>query len=419
MADVAIEHFDFDHVDGGTHTLTTPVDTSRAFVQMLSGGSRPSGSGPIGTTSNTNTDRSAAVELTATDTLTGHIAANVNVKSMGQVWSYTGPRGGLHEFKVRFAGPVAVTGTQTVQSLTGVMDKDRCVPFLGGITYSTNTLEWNDACIDAYLDGNGDLVVSRGAGKNNTTTVYVSVVEFTGRAWQVGHAVSTNHDALDSTVGMNSDSTGAGGVPFTVSDWSTAMLVGYMEGDAGGEEGLGDTLTIWRPDTSTTVVCSIHQDGNARNDGDAHCHVLQNDALDVSRYVNDNYAEGNNTYTTLPWPTGAPIDVPVEELAVEWYVDTTGTGTAHMRGALGPIVTGQSSAQSWVHRSGNNVEVTFGVADLSGLLSPLTGPMRMCELGAGGLILRSVMVPDIWWLFALIDAGAPGVGTSTEWVLEV
>ena len=139
-----------------------------------------------------------------------------------------------------------------------------------------------------------------------------------------------------------------------------------MEGDT-SETGLSDVLALVYPDTDTTkVIFNIHQDSNARNDGDAYIHAIKNSSIVVKRASNSNISEGNGSYGTASWPSGASTSASLDELSLEWFVDTSGTGTAHARGRLGARITAATGTiQHWVHRSGNTVGVRYGVIDLT------------------------------------------------------
>ena len=221
--------------------------------------------------------------------------------------------------------------------------------------------------LPAHMDDGGNLVVSRN-NSGTAGTVYVDVVEFTGTAWTVCHGYSNAHDTAQQTITLNTDSDGQGGATCDVTDWSTATIIeATMEGDS-GETGLSDTLALVRPGgTTNAVVFDVQQDGNARNDGEAWMHVLQNDGLIVTRASNANITEGNGTFGTASWPAGATTTAALNTLSLEWFSDTTGVGTAHMRGGLHARITAAGTIQHWIHRSGNNVGVEYGVVELSGV----------------------------------------------------
>jgi hypothetical protein len=369
--DILTEYFDVDISDLTTHTLTDDVGSlSSAFVQMLSGGSHSSGSGRIGTTANLPANNACGVALTATDTLTFYTGPNTQ-KAMGQVWRYIGAAAGNYEFINRGSFAVSFTTSDSSISIpvSSIVDVDKCVPILNGVkNASTSVSDWEGATFAVHMDASDNLVVSR----NNTAlaaTVYVTVVEFTGSAWSVGHAVSSNHDTADEVVTLNTACDGVSGSTFDVVDWETAFIVASLEGDT-NETGIADIRALAIPEVATTQVkCYINSvDGTARNDGDAWIHVVKCNDMVVKREFNNNYPEGNNTYTTVSRPVGAAI-VPVNQQALEWFVSSSGTGTAHMRGSSGAVITGTQEISSWVHRSGNSVHISYGVINLSGLVT--------------------------------------------------
>ncbi len=366
---IKIESFDVDVASASTHTLTTTVSSlNSAFVRRTGPADKQSG-GPIGSTANTNPiDVVIGAQLTATNTVTFYAGSATSRKVMGEVWRYTGTPGGIDEFIVRGRFAISVTGTSSAsQAVSGIVNEDDCVPFLQGVSNTLASVNDYDAsCFTAHMDGLGNVVVS----KNNTSgnhTVYVTVVEFTGSRWSVGHGVSSAHDTVMETVTLNTDSTGTGGSTFDVTNWDTAIIEATVGGDS-AETGLADNLCLCYPGVSTTqaIFGVTDGDGNARNDATGYIHVMRNEAMAVYRASNSNIAEGNNTYGTASWPPGAPTTAALDELALEWYSDTSGTGTAHARGRLVARITAATGTiQHWVHRSGNNVNVRYGVIDLT------------------------------------------------------
>ena len=371
---VTVEPIDQDiSTDGETFILGSDVgNVNSAFFRMLSAGSRATGSGRTGFTSNVGADGGCcALQLTGTSQLTGHKETGTH-KALGEVWTYRGPPGGDHEFIVRWRGMVSMANQFSVSvPIAGIVNEDKCVPVQNGVysPLADRNDDWNRVTVALAMDGAGNLVVSRNNSSAGQVDVYIEVVEFTGSAWSVGHAVSALHDAADVTLNMNTDSDGASGTAFDVGDWATALIIGaYMEGDS-AEDGISDTLGCAKPGALTTQVdWAIHQDGNARCDGAAHLHIIQNAGLAVYRAENNNWGEGNGAFTSISWPGGTPTDRALDQLAWEFFADTSGTGTAHARGAVGPnILSAAGTAQGWVHRSGNTVRLWYGIVDLTAL----------------------------------------------------
>lgn len=371
MGVIKVETFDVSPgANGTTHTLTNDVGSlSDAFVKVNS--STDKGTGPTGSTANANpVDAHSGVQLTATNTLTFNKGSATAVRKMGEVWRYTGPASGVDEFIVR--GHLSVTLGSGVASnsvaVTGLVDRNKAVPFLSGQSCDqTSVNDYDAATVAVYIDGSGNLVASR-QSTTGSVTVYVSVVEFTGSNWTIGHARSSSHDTSLDTVTLVDDSTGVGGSTVDINNWSTAFIEGSMEGDT-AETGLSDNLIIMRPNAATTAVeFFLQQDGNARNDGDAYAHVMSNPGLVVTRNSNTNFAETNGTVGTTTFPSGTSTTETIDELALEWFCDTSGVGTAHARGRLNARITNATGTVShWVHRSGNNVSVYLGIINLAGI----------------------------------------------------
>jgi|GEM_PF-685645 len=343
QAAILVESFDQDvTTDGSTFILTNDVgDTDSAFIRMNTG-TRKSSAGPTGSTGDTAPNvGTVGLVLSDTNEVTVERVNGTAVKVMGEVWRYEGPLGGEHEFIVRDRVAVTLSGSAASNPISGIVDEDDVVPFITGYTVdNTSSGAWNEATIAAHIDDGGNLVVSRN-NSGTTATVYVDVVEFTGSAWSVCHGYSNDHDTALETVTLNTDSDGQGGATCGVGDWGTASIIeATMEGDT-TEAGLSQTLALVRPGSSTTTVeFDVHQQqANARNDGEAWIHVIQNDDMIVNRASNSAVSEGNGTYGSEAWPFGAALDAPLDTLSLEWFSDTSGLGTAHMRGGLHARIT--------------------------------------------------------------------------------
>lgn len=380
MADIRIDRYEVDVTnDAQTHSITDVGSLDSAFVRIV-GASHKQSAGPIGSTSNANPSvAGCGVQITSTNQLTFYKNTSTQVKMMLEVWVYTGSSSGAYEFITRQRGSVAVSGTSNSASLNGLTDRNNVIPFFTGFeTTESSTNDYEQTTFAAHVNTSGNIVFSRN-NSGTTTTCYYEAVEFTGSAWSVGHAVSTSHDTgndvdgdLSSTgnsVTMNTDSTGVGGSTFDVSDWSTATIIeASMEGDS-SETGLSDILMVVRPKALTTEVRFSLDNSNSRNDGTSYAHILQCDDLSVYRNFLYNFTEGNNSYNTVTWPSGAPTSGGTNVLGLEWFVSTSGEGTAHQRGSLHAQIRDNSGYEirHWVHRSGNNVSSSYAVIDFSQL----------------------------------------------------
>lgn len=384
MADILVESFDVDISNASTHTLTNDVGaTSKAFIHRPGPSDKCSG-GPTGSTGNAGPSTAhAGMALTATDTITFYAGSSTTQKVIGEVWRYVGSAGGANEFIKRGSYALTLSGTTASTAVSGISNRNKCIPFITGISSSSSSVsDYDSASVYAYLNSSGNLVV----GRNNSTvtvTVYVDVVEFTGSNWSIGHGKSSSHDGSDETVTLNMDSTGAGGSTFDVGDWSTAFLEVNMGGDS-TETGLSDVLVTVYPAASTTqaVFCFIGDgDATAKNDSDGYIHVAQNDDLIVNYGAITNLSEGNGTYGTASFPAGTNTGRNIDELALTFWADTTGTGTAHARGRMQARITDETGTiQHWIHRSGNDIDVHYSVIDLSQLVSATSDDLTADDL---------------------------------------
>ena len=359
---IRIETFDVSVNAGDTHTLANDVgDLASAFVK-INNTTRKGSAGPVGNSGNAGPrDAGRAAVLTATDTITfqgGHTSAQ---KIMGEVWRYEGPDGGDHEFIVRgrYQIDLAAGVASADAAVAGIVSEANCVPIVSGVVNtsgSSNTSDYDAATLGVRMDGAGNVEASR-QSTGIAMSVYVTVVEFTGSSWTVASAVSSSHDSAHEVVTLSED----------IGDWSTAFIEATGQGDT-SETGLSDCYFHAIPEAATNQVRVEYQDGdgNARNDGTAYVYVIGHPDLVVTRGQNTNLAEGNNSYGTPITIPGAAQGVDDSLQALEWFVDTSGVGTAHHRGALAARIVGDQ-IQHWVHRQGNNINARYGVIDVSAL----------------------------------------------------
>lgn len=388
MADIRIDRYEVDVASNGdTFAITDVGNLDNAFVKPIANSIKASG-GNTSSTGNTGPHISGVgIQLTATNQVTFYRGNNTgNAKVMFEVWVYTGNPGGAYEFIVRQRGNLTVsngTSGNTV-AITGLTDRNQAIPVYQGFTTTESSTNDHEAVtLNCHINASNQISFSRGGNGGGTSVIpRYAVVEFTGSAWNVGHAVDSSHDTMGQSgqsVTMNTDSTGIGGSTFDVTDWATATIFERsMGGDGGGETGLADCQLVTDPGSTTTTVDIRFGDNNARNDDTIYVHILQCDDLVVNRYENNNYAENNGgaSYGATITVSGANGSTPTSELSLEWSVSTTGTGTAWARGCLVAELTSSTQFRSWVHRSGNNVMVRAGIVDLSALVDSGGGPTR-------------------------------------------
>jgi hypothetical protein len=383
MSDIRIDTYEF-NVSGtsGTLNIADVGNILHAFIKPNSSSTRSSG----GQTDSTGTlgpdDCGVGLEITATDKITYDKDTANTVKVMFEVWVYIGAPGGAYEFIVRQRGSILLPSgsTQVLEDITGMTDRNDCIPFYTGFSSAqASNSEWDKATLAVRINNLNKINFSRNnTGGNADMRPYYEVVEFTGSAWNVYAAMSDNHDTgndVNGTVGdvvsLNTDSLGVGGTVITSIDWSTAAIMQVtMEGDT-AETGLSDCQMVVRPEGNQ--VRFTLDNSNSRNDGLSFCYVLQCDDLIVNRRFQYNLSENNggSTYgVDLAVPTGVNPATPLNQLGLEWMPCTNGEGTAWPRGCLVAkiIANTGNGVRHYVSRSGNNVSASYAFIDVSGLI---------------------------------------------------
>ena len=367
MGVIKVETFDVDvSSNGQTLTLDNPLPSLEyGFVRNTN--VRGHSGGPVGNTNTAGPDDMSGYARVNSTTQLEFGRELGTVKMMGEVWRYTGPSGGADEFIVRDRLAITLTnaGPSTGNTVSGIVDRNKCVCFITGKT-CTQTTQNNMAEMgaNAYLDVNGDLTVERGTG-TSTLVVYVTVVEFTGVNWTVGYSKFGWGTGLRN---VYLDSRGTTGTSATI-DWDTSMIIEARQaGGDGANDAIQDMSFLASAGGVSTVDVAI--DPGSANTGDGFIHILQHPGLLIGRTTASKSISNNNSYVNEEFPliTLTALD----EAAVEWTATTDGAGTAHGRGSLNARLTALTTLQSWVHRSGNGGTYRYGVVDLSNLNNTVT-----------------------------------------------
>lgn len=403
MADIRIDRYEVDvATNGQTLSITDVGSVSNAFINYTANSIKGSG-GRIGSTSNElPTHLGVGIQITNTNEVTFYRESAIgSVKVMFEIWVYTAAAGGAYEFINRQSGSVVVANgtTGNTESLSGISNRNKCIPMYNGFTTTeAANADYEGVTLSCHINASTQVSFDRGnLGKGTSVTAYYDVVEFTGSAWSVGYGFDNNHDAMGTAgldITLNTDSTGLGGNIFDVGDWSNAVILETSMGaDSVSETGLADCQLLSEPSQATTQVKIAYGDNNARNDDRAYVHVLKCDDFVISRYSNNNFAEGNNTYTNATI-AGVNAETPLNELSLKWTVSTTGVGTAWARGCLVAQITSATTVQTWVHRSGNNIKVRASVVDIS-LLVDVISSTDIKNIRQDGIVPTAIYVDGV------------------------
>ncbi len=371
MGVIQVESFDVDVTnDGEQYTLTNSIgSTTKAFLRNMS--SRSSSLGPVGSTSNAGPDE-FSMGATLVNLLSPAInfskSNSVTQKYVGEVWRYTGAAGGIDEFKTRQSVALTISDGQSSAStsISGIVDRNKCVPFINGKQSSqTNQNDFNEFMGIAYINSSNQLVVDRDSTVG-TTTYYVTVVEFTGASWQVGHMRAPFGTAART---MYEDSEGTSGTVFDCGSWGySSILSQFVQGDT-GNDALEDTVAGFEPGSFPTQVAVFTDPGSACN-ADVMCHVVSNSNMVVGRWKVQQTISNNNTYVNFGVQNSNLSSL--DESCLEFSVTTDGSGTAFGRGTMGARLTSTAGLETWAHRSGNSGNFFFGGVDLSSLTNTVS-----------------------------------------------
>ena len=370
MAEFLVQHDQTSVVvAGSTASITAVRSLSRAFA-MMSNNRSMSGGPPASATTQASDDMALAVELTAVGTLTySRVAASSTNPMLAEasVVEYLGDPGGPNEFIVRSRVAVNINTAVTSKTgtLTGVVDIDKCIPFITGIKSESSTAGGARATAYAIVDSTTQITVYVG-GSASRVSVQVVVVEFTGSAWSVGHGLLASTTADSGTIALVAEADGdAAGTSFDVGDWATACIFGQHRGDVASDDNqaIADNYPIYYPGAGTTDVDFLF---HADHDGVTNIqvvHVLQHADMAVQRMSS---TASHTGVSDVAIPTAISS---VDEAFVIISRTTSGTGTAYGRGWVCARLTSTTNVEMYCHRNGVTIATRIQVVDLSGIVA--------------------------------------------------
>ncbi len=340
---------------GGTNTSFTAVSSLNNAVALANNNRKTHGGPNAATAVREGDDMAGGRILTGTGTLTYYRESgsqNENTRFNTSIWEYTGAAGDSNEFIVRGRYAVDLNGgTYTVdQTISGIANKDKCIPFITGIMNDSGTDDADSATAIAYLTDGTTLRVEKGGTNTPNVRVYITLVEFTGSNWTVLHGDSgaTANDTGSMTLTNRSDGTGT---TTDVSNWSNAIIFGHHRGDTdtvGANDANADNWPMVEPGSDTRSVDWTF-DGSHDSDGtNRHfVHILNNPEVTVTRYSDSS--------------TGASITIDITsagltDLSQAMVVGSTyhsGTGAGYGRGWRNYKLNSLTQAEHWVHRAGS------------------------------------------------------------------
>lgn len=384
---------------GLTVDLAYPFrDTSRGFV-MLANNRRGNGGyypANVNTAADSH-DLGAHIEILSREQFTIHRDSTSTFgpcRAYWQSWEYTGPDGGPNEFIVRDHVIVTLDGINAdTVTVSGISSIDRVIPFITGITSDQAADNADGMTAIAWMSGTDTLNVERGGTLGNIR-VSVSVVEFTGSNWRVGHGWRQTPNDGDN-IQLFEDSEGAAGATWDVNDWDHSIIVHqYCGNNLGGvDDAIADNSAVYYPGPDTDLVTfAFHADhsdaATAGNEGQHFVHVLEHPHMAVTRYSDTTSHTGQyNLDVTSAGLTN------VEQAGVEVSRSSSGTGTAYSRGWVNARLQDSVTVGMWTNRSGNTIETRLQVYDFFGVYTNI-GDLVAQESGSDTLAVEGNAGPS-------------------------
>ncbi|GAB1309042.1 hypothetical protein KH5_17250 [Urechidicola sp. KH5] len=300
--------------------ITLTADRSKAFALPINNRKTHAGRSDSYDASNLHGDDMAGARvITADNTLTYYrepLSDPNNMSFQTSIWEYTGAPGGYNEFIVRgryavTIGSADATNDKNIDlSGAGIVDPNKCIPFITGFLNDDTTNGAANATAIAYLDSPTNMIVSRG-GEFSTSevTVYITLVEFTGDNWVVLHGrnlTDTEQNSGNIVLYDGYDGTSFTGVPYSVFDWDNAIIFSQsFSANHVANNNKHNTRSIWplfTPNTGDQSVDWQYPDTKtAGNNKVRHfVHVLDNPQVNITRYDNDDYPDNGSNINIAP-----------------------------------------------------------------------------------------------------------------------
>jgi len=361
-------------LDGATVTLDESVSSlSNAFVVNTNNRRQSAGQDGSGDDLEIR-DISGGITLTDESTLTFYRDSNATVATGStrfhwEVWEYTGAQGEGTEFKVIGSYEVDLDGiNSTSVSISGVTNKDKCIPFISGIMNTSGGDDADLATAIAWLSDSSTLNIRRG-GDELLTKVWVTVVEFIGDDWDIKHGrLESSNDSGVITLVDNSDGETSGGGD--VGNWEKTLIHHQFKANDrnGVDDSIADTSALYYPgDNTSEVKYNFHSDHvDSASDGQKNVHfvhTITHPKISVFRYTDTTSHTGAYNIDI----SGCDL-VDISRATVEITRTTSGTGTAYGRGWVSARLVDESTLEMYVHRNKNTIETRIQVVDLSGLI---------------------------------------------------
>ena len=384
--------------NGGTNTSFTTVGSLSSAVELANNNRKTHAGSPTNSGNRPGDDMAGARQLTNVNILTYYRESSSDNRDMRfntSIWEYIGPSGGGNELIVRGRYAVSLNGgtNSVTQTLSGITNANKCIPFITGIMNNTTSQDADSGTALAYLENATTLRVQKGSNGNNVT-VYITLVEFTGNNWTVLHGDSGNSNSDTGTITLRDGSDGTG-TATNVSSWSDAAIFSHFRADntsSGSNDAISDLWPVTEPGSNNQRVdWTFHSNHDSSSTNRHFVHVLGNTGLNVTRFQDNDNSSGESKINI----TSAGL-TDINQALIVGSSTSSGKGTAYGRGWRNYYLNSITEAAHWAHRSGNSVSHEIQIIDLSGLQTSFVGP----EINLKG---NGVDIPDGNTIISLSD----------------
>ncbi len=398
-ADFKVQHIQDDiGRSGGINSSFTAISSLNSAIELATNNRKTHAGPPTDGGSRSGDDMAGARQLTNTNTLTYYREANSDSRDMRfntSIWEYVGPANGGNEIIVRGRYAIDLNGTNNnvTQAVTGIVNVNKCIPFITGIMNNATAQDADSGTAIAYLENSTTLRVQKGSNGNNVR-VYITLVEFTGSNWTVLHGDSGNVGSDTGTITLRDGSDGTG-TATNVSSWNEAVIFSQFRGDinaSGTNDALADLWPVTNPGSNNQRVdWTFHSNHDSAGTNRHFVHVLVNPGLNVTRFQNALNGAGESTINIA---SAGLTDI--NQALIIGSTRTSGKGTAYGRGWRNYYLNSTTQAAYWCHRSGNSMSHEIQVIDLAGLQTTYVGPEINIEFS-------NVDIPDGNTIISLSD----------------
>ncbi|MDO5971717.1 LamG-like jellyroll fold domain-containing protein [Flavivirga aquimarina] len=381
--DFNVQHIQ-DDIDetGGTNTSFTAVSsTTSAFALPTNNRKTHAGRSNSNNGDLEGYDMAGARVLTGINTLTYYregSSLNSDMRFNTSIWEYTGAPGGANEFIVRGRYAVDLNGTTsgvaTDITASGVVDANKCIPFITGIMNDNSADGSDSGSAIAWLSSTTNLEIRKGSTSNNVR-VYITIVEFTGSNWTVHHTTAGGNISNTGSLTLKDGADGTGSTT-SVSSWSNAIIFTQSKAQTATsgspKEYVDSQWPIIAPGADTQTVDWTYDSGRstaANNKSKHFVHVLENSEITVTRFTDTSSADNESNVDI----TSAGLTSLDQSMIIGTSI-SSGSDNEYGKGWRNYYLNSITQAAHWCHRSSSTMSHNIQIIDFFTTPTQTEGP---------------------------------------------